>query len=470
MTVIADFERQLAERLDRRRAQIESEVLPRLQQRFVEMQSGFGAIYNVLKRKGVLKEDPYQYEERHNDLKVPEDAPYSDNERDSVLGMRLGGYQSQLALLSDYYDFSLENLDLKKIRELARFVKYIDWGGLSQASSQPTTRGVAELIARAKQGTDQLSNGIVNDSQNQLVKLSSDITGLLKHVTTLQRELYKYQLRSEVMPHATLPEDPQHDSDAAVRAVKAVFSQAMPGRPFAKELVLEVLAENDPDTGEKARRAALRGLDTGKESGAHAALSSLKPMLLDAARTLAVCSRAIDEMVGKATENATVLESRKLTLGEWLRIVWRRMRGKEEQDRVYLVEYLDETTNTRRSEEINFDKFVAATQRRARVYAGIMAGAGAAWQKLQSLSDDQLLQYVTKDTAEVVELTRRFQSLDTYFRTEVPREKHRHLRGVNVEVTTIRDNVSRARKRAHEFVAKTDEREQLRKLGITPTS
>ena len=470
MASIADFEQQLPERLHRRRTQIESEVLPQLKQLFVEMQSSFNAMYNVLKRKAMIKEDPYQYEERMSELQVPKDSPYLDNERDSVLGTRLGQYQSQLALLSDYYDFSLENLNFKRIQNLAKFMRFVDWTNLSQAATQPTTCGVAEVVARVKQGTDQLSNSIVNTSQDQLAQLSSDISNLLKNVTTLQRELYKYRLRSEVIPRATLPDRPQHNSDATIRAVKTAFSQTMPGQPFAKELLLEVLAENEPTTGEEARRAVLRGLDTGKEANVQQQLASLKPILLDAVRALAVCSRAIDEMVSKATENAAVLESRKRSFGEWLRAVWRRLLGKEEQDRVYLVEYIDETTSTKRSEEINFDKLMSATQRRARVYAGIMAGAGVAWQKLQSLSDDRLLQYVTKDTSEVIELTRRFQSLDTYFRTEIAREKRKQLRGINVEATTIKDNVSRARKRAHEFVAKSDEREQLRRLGIKPIS
>ena len=470
MASISEFEQQLAERLHQRRAQVESEVLPQLKQRFAEMQSSFSAIHNVLKRKGMLKEDPYQYEERLTDLNVPEDKPYLDNERDGVLSVRLGQYQSRLEWLSDYYEFSLETLNLKRLRDLSKFMRFIAWRDLSQASTQPTTRGVAELVMRAKQGTDQLSIGIVNDSQGQLSKLSAGISDLLKKVTTLQRELYKYQLRSEVMPRANLPEDQQQDSDATLRAVKAVFGQTMPGQPFAKELVLEVLAENDLANGEEARRAVLHSLDTGKDAGDKKRLASLKPMLLDAARTLAASSRSIDEMANKANDNATVLENRKRGFGEWLRAVWNRMRGKDEHERVYIVEYIDETTNTRRSEEIHFDEFISAVQRRARVYAGIMARAGAAWQKLQALSDDQLLQYVTKDTAEVIELTRRFQSLDTYFRAEVPRDQRRQLRGVNVEVTTIKDNVSRARKRAHEFVAKTDEREQLRKLGINPTS
>jgi hypothetical protein len=65
------------------------------------------------------------------------------------------------------------------------------------------------------------------------------------------------------------------------------------------------------------------------------------------------------------------------------------------------------------------------------------------------------------------EVIRRLESLDTFFKTEVPREQRSQLRSVGSEVTTINDHVARARKKTRQYVATSEERAQLRKLGIT---
>ncbi len=54
-------------------------------------------------------------------------------------------------------------------------------------------------------------------------------------------------------------------------------------------------------------------------------------------------------------------------------------------------------------------------------------------------------------------------------RAEATREQRAQLRGINVELTTIKDNLVRARKKAHQYVAKSEEIAQLKKLGITGT-
>lgn len=462
------FEAELEERLRQRRTELEEQDLPTIKQHFRRMQSSFEAIHNVLRKKGLLKQDPYNYEERLSELTIPSDAPYTDAERDTQLSVRMGQYETRLSYVSEYFDFSLDNLDLRNLKLVVKFVNYINWRNVSDTATQPTTRGLGEQLAKIRRGTDTLSTNIVTDAQDQLSNASRSILSVLKRVSGYQRELYKLEVRREVLSDPSVPTQPGSDEyDKAARAVKAVFPRLMPGKPFARDLVLEIFAENDPANGETIRQTLLHELSPRKqEKKPSKTESDIRELLLDAIRTLAGISRSIEESARILGDNALVLEARKLSFGEMLRQIWDRMRGADGEQRVYTLEFVDPTTNSRKVEDLNFDEFVTGLTRRARIYNGILARTGPGWSKLQESDEDRLLQFVTKDTHEVMTMAQRLEALDTYFRTEVPREQRSQLRSINTQLTTINETIVRSRKKTRQYVAKVEEREQLRKLGI----
>ena len=469
MAAHESFEAELEERLEARRLELEEHDLGVLKQHFRQMRSSFEAVHNVLKKKGLLKEDPYKYEERVSELSTPSDAQYLDSDRDTQLSIRLGQYESRLAFLTDYFDCSLENLTLRNLKEVVKFVKYINWRNVSENATQPTTRGVGEQLVKVKRGADTLSANIVTDAQDQLSRASRDALAVLKRITGYQREMYKLEARRTLFTDPRLSSSLTEDAfEQAARTAKSIFSQHMPGRPFARDLILEIFAENNPNGGEAVRKTLLDELAvSSKPEKEKKGFSDLKPMLLEAVRTIASSSRSLEEAVRKLTDNALVLDSRKISFAEMMRRIWERLRGHDNDQRIYTVEYIDSTTNARKTEEINFDQFAHTVTRRARVYSGLMSKSGPAWSKLSATDEDGLLQFVTKDTQELYEVVRRMEALDTFFRTEVPREQRAQLRGINIETTTINDALVRTRKKTRQYVAKIEEREQLRRLGIT---
>ncbi|MFW5693533.1 MAG: hypothetical protein ACOCYB_00085 [Alkalispirochaeta sp.] len=469
MAGYADFEGELETRLEARRTEIQEHDLDTLKQQFRQMQSSFQALHNLLKKKGLVKEDPYNYEERISELDVPSDAPYLDSERDTQLSIRLGKYERRLSFLTDYFDCSLENLSLQRIKQVVKFLRYINWSNVSDTATQPTTRGLGEQVVKVKRGSDSLSASIVTDAQDQLSRASRQSLAILKRITHVQREQYKLDVRRSVFTDSKVPDSPpEAQREQALQLVKSLFPKHMPGRPFARDLVLEIFAENSPDGGEAIRRTLLDELATSTvPAETKKPQDDLKQMLLESARTLAAASRPLEEAGRKLADNVLVLESRKLTVGEMLRQIWNRMRGKDSNERIFTIDYVDKTTGGHKSEDINFDAFLEALRRRSRVYSGLMARSGPAWTKLQNSDEDALLQFVTKDAQELSEVVRRLEGLETFFKTEVGRDQRSQLRSVNAETVAINDHLSRGRRKARQYVAKTEEREQLRKLGIT---
>ena len=56
--------------------------------------------------------------------------------------------------------------------------------------------------------------------------------------------------------------------------------------------------------------------------------------------------------------------------------------------------------------------------------------------------------------------------VNTYFKSEVGREHRKSLKGVKIEVTTIKNTLVKTNQKRHEYISRTEEIEQMKKLGV----
>lgn len=472
MADLKEFESQLEVAVPNYGTYLEEKKLPQLKENFRSMKSSFDAVHTLLQKKSLIKQDPYNYEEHISDIDVPPDDDFLESEQDSILSVRLAKYAGRLDYLLNYFQFSLETLDLLQLKKLVKFIRYINWRNLTETSSQPTTRGLAIILTKIKAQHDQLSVNIVTDAREQLNSISKKITDILKAVTTYQRENYKLLYRQQIIPAlGSLANEGQSQMDTILRKSKGLISRDMPGQPLVRELILEVFAENEEsDTGNAARETILAQLEIPDEPAKRESTLDLKPMLLDAARAFAGCGTTLDHAMKKLADNVLILESRKLNFGEVLKRIWKRMHGGEEEKLVFQIEFLDPETASRHRESVEYDAFRNGVARRARIYTGILSRSGAAWKKVNESSEEKLLDYLSKEAIELQVTLRRLESLETYLKTEVPREQRNRLGSFGNEVVAIRDSISQGKKKLHSYLSKFEEIEQLKKLGINPNA
>ena len=472
---LAAFEAELEQLLVQQAELVENDHLQRLKQCYRDMKTSFDGLHNVLKKNGVLREDPYKYEEKLSEVDTPSDDAFLDSERDQVLSLRLAQFEQRLDFLNQYVPFTLEHLNLKRLKDLVQFTRFINWRNLSETASQPTTRGLAELIAKIKRHGDSLSTNIAQDAQEKLNNLAGQINDLLKYLAGVQRERYKLDVRRLVfpaLPGSSMPgtegELNSRQSEELFRRARNIMAQRMEGQPLARDLIMEIVAENHPTEGQQRREALLEQLRlVKKEKPKESSGQDMRPMLVEAIRALATAGRPLEEAMQKLGDNVLVLENRRLSFGEFLRRVMQRLRGEDSVERRFPIEYVDEHSTSRHTEEIDFDKFSQMVTKRAKLYGAIFARSGNSWRKIQSAEEEQLLSFINKDIQQLQLVMRQMEAIDTYLRAEVPREQRVHLRGINVETTAIQEHMQRARKRSREYVAKKDEIEQLRRLGIS---
>jgi hypothetical protein len=56
--------------------------------------------------------------------------------------------------------------------------------------------------------------------------------------------------------------------------------------------------------------------------------------------------------------------------------------------------------------------------------------------------------------------------VNTYFKSEVGRDQRASLKGVKIEVTTMKNTLVKTNQKRHEYISRMEEIEQMKKLGV----
>jgi hypothetical protein len=455
--------------LTRFRENLDGIVLPKLKEDFRIIHSAFKTVHSILLKKGFIHEDPYKSETKLSEIVIPETAGFTDAEKIDEMSIRLSSYEVQLDFLLNYYQFSTEFLDISRIRLVAGLLRYVSWDQLGHTAQDPVTRALAELTAKAKVGANPLSVGLMNDSIEQIQKAVPACVKPLKDMTDYSRELYKMEMRSKVFSSVPgiRPGGPVNREDL-LKQIKKAFPSAMPKKPFYPELAGEVI-EEDYGPNEANLKAAIIQRFTIQETKREAVQQQVPfdKMVFDSVRVLAPAGRYLEDAARKLVENNTVLQNRKLGLLERFKNWISQLSNKQgEPAAAYEIEYFDAGTSAAKHETIQFDAFITEVQKRARTFNGVSVKGGPMYRRMEKAGEETLFTFLEKQIGDLNIIYRRLQGLDTFFKSEVPREQRATIKGIKIELAAIKNSMAQAVQKKREYVARKEEHEQMKKLGI----
>ncbi len=464
-----EYERILEEKLLAKAETLDRVELPKLKEAFKLFQTAFQGIHTVLLRKGVIQKDPYKFDLKISEVQTPPESPFAESEKNEQISVRLSQFDSYLDFLNGYYQFSVDFLTMGRVKRLINFTKYFNFLQFSETSNQLNTRCFAEVVGLVRKGTDPLSTGILGEGLLSLEKTSREIFQILKSLTLYHKERYKLDIRQLALAGLTLDRERViTHRDEALRNIKRKFSETMGDRPFYPELVEEVLAEDYSSDGPNLRDDILAQLQVKEEKKADSAQTrNFKAIVLDGARVLAGAGYQLEEAIRKLRENSILLENQNRTFLGQMRKMVRRLFNPAEDNVVYQVEYSDPITAEHRREEIDFTRLSEEVARRARVLSSMMARNSQSWQRLASAPEEQAYSFLVKGLEDLQRYFRRLSALDEHFKNEItdPEAKPR-IRGIKVELATLKTSIIKANQKKHEYVAQKEEIEQMRRLGI----
>jgi hypothetical protein len=451
----------LSQALHARAEWIEKSEMAKFKEELRTFQASYSVLYNIFLKKGLIHEDPYKQEARIGEIEVPESTGFSEAEKVEKLSIRLANYDNQLDFLVNFYQFNVEFLNLDRIKRILGLIKFIDWAHLSMDSPYPVTKAMMELTISAKNGLDPMTMSLFNESLSKISRGTGVIMGHLKILNDYHRESYKFELR------ATITGD-MKAGEATLGNIKKRFNSAMPGRPFYPDLIEELIKEDHSEEGPALREKVLKNLQVAQDKPKlEKQQVSFKQVLIEGLHVIGNAGNTLQEILPKIDENESILANRKKSLWQKIRRLIQQIMGKEPDPVVFELKYTDPVRGTQVRERVNYTSFRADMDKRNRIL-GSYAARGTVSQKLAGMSEEQLTQILDRLIRDMQNTHRTLSAMDDFFKAEAADGEREKVKGIKPELAAMKNAIVRANQIRHEYSARKEEEEQMRKLGIAP--
>jgi len=450
----------LQQTLAARKEWLEKTEMTRLKDELRIYQVSFASLYNIYLKKKVIDEDPYKQDTKINEIEPPDSSLMPEARKVEQLSIRLSNFDNQLDYLVNFYQLSVDFLNLDRIKRIVGLIRYIDWVSLTPDSQSPMTKLVSEITTHAKVGVDTLTLSIIGESLSKLSKTTATSMNILKELNIFYRETYKLNVRLSVTKDMSAGE-------ATVDNIKKKVHTEMPGSPFFKELIEEIIKEDYSDSGMDLRDTVLntlRVVDNTKQKAQKAAVN-YKVILLDGIVVIGGATKSITEIISKLQDNQAVLESRKKTFFESVKEIIRQITNAEPEEVIYNVESLDATKGIPVKERVNFHQFMDELEKKNKILASFVHGP--AYNKLTNMTEEQIIGYLEKNVKDMQTYHRTLTALDDFFKANVQPEARNKIKGIKPELSQLKNTFIKANQLRYEYSAQMEADEQMKRLGAT---
>ncbi|MCL2411982.1 MAG: hypothetical protein FWC97_10115 [Treponema sp.] len=448
--------------LEDRKSWLESVELGKLKEDLRTFHSSFASLYNIYLKKKLINEDPYKQEAKISEIEVPDATSFPEAKRIEQLTIRLANYDNQLDFLVNFYQLGVDFLNLDRIKRVVGLIRYIDWINLTPDSQNAMTKAVSHLTTQSKTGVDSLSLRIIGESQTRLTRSTNAIMKTIKALSTYYREKYKLEVRKNVIGGMSA-------NDATLENIRRKMPSVMPGQPFYKELIEEIIKEDFSENSVDLRDTVLNSLRVVDDKPKAAkVVIDFKLILLDGIQVIGNAANVLEEIISKLDENQNIMESKKKTFLEKLKELIRQITNAEPEEIIYTVEYLDETKGVPVKEKLNFHQFRDDLDKRIRILTSL--NKGSAYLKLAAMAEDQIISYLERYIKEMQTLHRTLSALDDFFKSNVEPTDREKIKGVKPELSALKNSFVKANQLRYEYSAQKETEEQMKRLGVNNAS
>ena len=463
-----NFNKQLFELAEAKKNWYDTEEMIKILEEYRNLLGVVNNLINLLEKKGLIQPDPYKHDKKISDIAVPEEIPFLDSERSMGIGARLSDFESMLDFICNIFKFSVATVSVERIKTLLALNNYFQWNSLVPNSAKPNTKGLAEIIHAIKMGTDTLSVSVLNETINYASKTVSRINGLLKELTDFQKEIYKIEIRKCIFEHPSYShEKAQKSNQEALQQIKKLFPQVLGKKPFYSELIDELIQEEYSPEKQKFRETLLKKFEISSNKKEEKKIQiNTKELLMDAVRALGAAAPLFEQIVQKVDENHKVLQSEHNGFLDKLLALIRQAFNRPEKPVVYTVTVTEPLTQSRKQEDINYQDFITDINRRRRTYNSFSIKKAPGYVKIENQTEKAIQEYLAKQISECNRLMQLLAALDEYFKSAPAIENRPKIKGLKMELTSLKNCIVKTNQRKAEYTALIEEEEQLKKLGI----
>lgn len=463
-----DFFSKLEIALEQYRESLDNKELLDFKESIRLFTSAFEGVYDLLLRKGLISKDPYKYEQKISEITPPPTEQILDSDKINTISHRLSVYDSQLDFLNSFYEFNADFITMPRIKKIIALINWIIWSNLSEAAIDVNTRILAEVVGKITQGSDQMSISLINDSLKRMRELSKKIVTIARVISQYQREKYKFDVRSLIIIQLEIsPEEMQSKEEETLLKIKRNFVKIMgKGIPFYGELIEEIFLEEAVPSGEILKSEVINKLVIKKASKEKKKDINYRQLLMDAVRTLSTAALPLEQAVKKLDFNNALSEEKTLTFGDKFRMWIMNLSGKEKGIKLIEIDVFDERLSNTKTVRINLSEYLEDAKKKIRTIAALSNKVSTTTRKLETASEDAVLNFISKSIEDLYIIINKMDPINIYFKSELGRDRRGSLKGVKIEVTTIKNTLIKTNQKRHEYISRMEEVEQMKKLGV----
>jgi hypothetical protein len=473
-TNIKKFNEELKSLLEQRMQYLNSDLLVKTKESFRLFYLAYNAVFMLLLKKALIKEDPYKHEYKITEISMPPTTPFAESDKESEVGIRLSFYNTQLEYVDGNYLFTCDYLTGKRIKLLKNLFSYIAWDTMSETSENLITRLVAEMFHKIRQGTDQIATSLINTSVTQMSNTKKILLSNMDMVKDIHNELYKLLVRQKIIENPSIFKYGAGNShDNTLSVIKKKFSEVLVDQPFMPELVGEIIEEEfSPDASvvKETLMAKLSSFKHELQKRKEKATVKKQPSingLLNAALTTCSVSGHVKAVIAKLENNFTILsEPQGSGFMKWLH---KRLSSSKKQAKIFDIEYLDDNSGIKKIEKLD----ITATMKK---YQALFSALNTEKVKADFAANDTLekkekylISFVDEYNKRLKAFIQQVDGIDKYIKNAVKKQKisSSQIKGSLVEINTIKNVIIKSKQQYHEYMAEREEYNQLKSLEKT---
>lgn len=461
-----NFSEVLEQHIAIQREEFNKRMLPQLQQDYTALASVIKIFRANLLKKGLVYDDPYKYDSRMTEIKIPDSAGFADSERAAIVGSRLAQYQTMLDFLINSYQFTCSFLTPQRIASLLALNKTFQWSSLNDSSALANTRAIAEICKSMHSVSDTLTAGLLRDSLGHLAKLDSQINTVLRQLARLHREEYKLTVRKNLPSGLTVTPADIASPIKLLKTIKKALAEKNEKLPFYHELVMEVIREDYSTDSEHLQQEVIRSLNVAKKKAVKVnKQENMRPVLITGLRILGTTGGHFDVCLSKLMSNQEVSYKSHMTVFIKFMDALRRAFGMEEKKHEVTLFIKDPITNLQKKELVVFEDFTANLARTVRIFKVLASGTSDLQQRLANMSNEKLLELLNKYIVMCNGYLKTLGAFDDYYKS-VDVMLRAKMKGIKIELTTIRNAVIKANQCRAEYNASVEEYSNMKELGL----
>ena len=465
-----NFDAELQAALSKKQEWYNTECLQELLNEYRLIHTCVRNLYECFVKKSLIQPDPYRLDKKISDIVVPESSPFTESEISKVFGARFSDYETMLDFVCTYFRFSTENFTIQTVKKLLDLNRVFEWDDLSMNSPKMNTRALAITVNNAKSNAPNVVQSMINDSVAKCAQSTKVIAKMLNELGIFLRELFKGGLRRDIFDHPDFDKAKAAESaEAELAEIRRLYTKVTGKKTMYTDLIAEIVEEDHGPDKERKQAAVLERLSikgSAKVEKKKTVGPDTKEMLMQAVIALGAMAPTITQLHSKLGENFTLLYQKKDTFFNKLMAALRKVFHIAEKERICNLPIKDAKTGIERTQKVNVTEFLSDLTRKERAYNGI-GMKGPEYQKIIASNEDAILGFVNKQISEIQSIFVIINALDAYFKNQVDTEFKVKVKGMQIELSALRNSIINANKKRSEYASFKEEHAQMQKLGLS---